>query len=37
MQKIYKYIIVGAGIAAVSAAAGIREVDPDSPNLMIGD
>ena len=37
MQKIYKYIIVGAGIAAASAASGIREVDPDSPILMIGD
>ena len=37
MQKIYKYIIVGAGIAAVSAAEGIREVDPEGTILMIGD
>ncbi|MBQ1579557.1 MAG: FAD-dependent oxidoreductase, partial [Firmicutes bacterium] len=37
MQKIYKYIIVGAGIAAVSAAAGIRETDPDGAILMVGD
>ena len=37
MQKIYKYIIVGAGIAAVSAASGIRETDPDGAILMVGD
>ncbi|MBQ2094987.1 MAG: FAD-dependent oxidoreductase, partial [Firmicutes bacterium] len=37
MQKFYKYIIIGAGIAAVSAAQGIREVDPDGAILMIGD
>ncbi len=37
MQKIYKYIIVGAGIAGVSAAQGIRETDPEGTILMIGD
>ena len=37
MQKFYKYIIIGAGIAAVSAAQGIRETDPDGTILMIGD
>ena len=37
MQKIYKYIIIGAGIAAVSAAQGIREIDKTGSILMIGD
>ena len=37
MQKIYKYIIIGAGIAAVSAAQGIREIDKEGSVLMIGD
>ena len=37
MQKIYKYVIVGAGIAAVSAAQGIREMDQEGSLLMIGD
>ena len=37
MQKIYKYIIIGAGIAAVSAAEGIREIDREGSLLMIGD
>ena len=37
MQKIYKYIIIGAGIAAVSAAEGIREIDQEGTILMIGD
>ena len=37
MQKIYRYIIVGAGIAAVSAAQGIREIDTEGKILMIGD
>ncbi len=37
MQKIYNYVIVGAGIAAVSAAQGIRETDREGSILMIGD
>ncbi|MBR5641024.1 MAG: NAD(P)/FAD-dependent oxidoreductase [Firmicutes bacterium] len=37
MQKIYEYIIIGAGIAAVSAAQGIREIDKHGSVLMIGD
>lgn len=37
MQKIYKYIIIGAGIAAVSAAEGIREIDREGSILMIGE
>ena len=37
MQKIYKYVIIGAGIAAVSAAQGIREIDNEGTILMIGD
>ncbi len=36
MQKIYEYIIIGAGIAAVSAAQGIREVDGKGTILMVG-
>ena len=37
MQKIYQYVIIGAGIAAVSAAQGIREIDKEGTILMIGD
>jgi NADPH-dependent 2,4-dienoyl-CoA reductase/sulfur reductase-like enzyme len=38
MQKqSYKYIIVGAGIAGLSAVEGIREHDKSGPILLIGD
>ncbi|MCL5022971.1 MAG: FAD-dependent oxidoreductase [Nitrospirae bacterium] len=35
-EKEYSYVIVGAGLAGVSAAAGIREVDKNGPILLIG-
>ena len=37
MRRIYPYIIIGGGIAALSAAEGIRTIDPHGPILMIGD
>lgn len=33
----YPYIIVGAGLAGVSAIAGIRELDPTGEILLIGE
>ena len=35
-EKRFKYIIVGGGLAGISAAGGIREVDGNSEILMIG-
>ena len=35
MKKV-DYLIVGAGIAAISAARGIREIDREGTILMIG-
>ena len=36
MKKV-DYLIVGAGIAAISAARGIREIDREGTILMIGE
>ena len=36
-EKIYKYIIVGAGLAGASAVEGIREIDRKGTILLIGD
>ncbi len=36
-DRFYKYVIVGAGLAGASAAEGIREVDRQSPILLIGE
>ncbi|MFP4416948.1 MAG: NAD(P)/FAD-dependent oxidoreductase, partial [Chitinispirillaceae bacterium] len=36
-ERTYTYIIVGAGLAGASAIEGIRENDPDSSILFIGD
>jgi 3-phenylpropionate/trans-cinnamate dioxygenase ferredoxin reductase component len=36
-EKKYTYIIVGAGLAGVSAIEGIRERDKDRPILLIGN
>ena len=33
----YEYVIVGAGMIADAAAKGIRELDPDSAILILGD
>ena len=33
----YEYVIVGAGMVADAAAKGIRELDPDSAVLVLGD
>jgi 3-phenylpropionate/trans-cinnamate dioxygenase ferredoxin reductase subunit len=35
-KKAYRYVIVGGGLAAASAAEGIREVDPEGSVIMIG-
>ncbi len=35
-MKNYKYLIVGGGMAADTAARGIRELDPDGPLAIIG-
>jgi NAD(P)H-nitrite reductase large subunit len=32
-----KYVIIGTGVAGVSAAEAIRQIDPDGPITMIGD
>jgi 3-phenylpropionate/trans-cinnamate dioxygenase ferredoxin reductase subunit len=32
----YRYVIIGGGLAAASAAEGIREVDAEGPVLIIG-
>jgi 3-phenylpropionate/trans-cinnamate dioxygenase ferredoxin reductase component len=36
-EKTYTYIIIGAGLAGVSAIKGIREVDKKGPILLIGN
>lgn len=33
----YDYVILGAGLAGVSAAEGIREIDPEGSVLLVGD
>lgn len=33
----YDYVIVGAGLAGVSAAEGIREIDANGSILLVGD
>ncbi len=33
----YRYIIIGAGLAGVSAIGGIREIDQDGSILLLGD
>jgi NADPH-dependent 2,4-dienoyl-CoA reductase/sulfur reductase-like enzyme len=35
-ERNYKYIIVGGGLAAASAVAGIREIDPKGSILLVG-
>jgi NADPH-dependent 2,4-dienoyl-CoA reductase/sulfur reductase-like enzyme len=37
MDATYRYLIIGAGLAGVSAVAGIRELDSDGRILLIGD
>jgi len=32
-----RYVLIGGGLAAVRAAEGIRELDPDGPVLMVGE
>jgi len=32
----YRYVIIGGGLAAASAAEGIREIDPSGPVVIIG-
>ena len=34
-QKTYDYVIIGGGLAAASAAEGIREIDPKGSVVMI--
>lgn len=36
MVNIYKYVIVGGGLAGASAVEGIRELDPDGTILLLG-
>ena len=36
-EKIYTYVIIGAGLAGVSAIKGIRESDTKGPILLIGN
>lgn len=36
MREHYRYLLVGAGMAADAAARGIREVDPDGSVLIVG-
>lgn len=36
-KKAYRYVIVGGGLAAASAAEGIREVDPKGSAIIIGE
>ncbi len=33
----YRYVVVGAGMAGMSAVRGIREVDPEGEILVVGD
>lgn len=35
-REAYRYVIVGGGLAAASAAEGIREVDPNGSVIIIG-
>jgi 3-phenylpropionate/trans-cinnamate dioxygenase ferredoxin reductase subunit len=35
-EKTYRYVIVGGGLAAASAAEGIRELDPEGSVIIIG-
>ena len=36
-EKTYTYVIIGAGLAGVSAIKGIRESDTKGPILLIGN
>ena len=36
-EKTYTYVIIGAGLAGVSAVKGIRESDTKGPILLIGN
>ena len=35
-EQAYSYIIIGAGLAGVSAAEGIRQIDPHGSILLLG-
>ena len=36
LERSYKYIVVGGGLAGASAVDAIRESDPNGPLLLIG-